>query len=115
MECGLLPDLQSVGCSHHPHPVREVGRFTFCIATSDLSSIIIENFSTRSGNALLTTEQRHWVDLSKYIKAQTPSQLPKLRPESSFRAWCYDRAVNKDGLWSRGLTGIYYIHILLLM
>ncbi|WWD18487.1 hypothetical protein CI109_102939 [Kwoniella shandongensis] len=78
-------------------------------------SIIIQNFSTRSGNALLTTEQRQWVDLSKFIKAQTPSQLPKGRPRLPFMAWCYDRAVNKDGFWARGFTGLYYIHILLLM
>lgn len=78
-------------------------------------SIIIENFSTRSGNALLTKEQRQWVDLSKFINAQTPSQLPKLRPQDGFRSWCYDRAVDKYGFWAKGFTGIYYIHILLLM
>ncbi|WVQ85091.1 hypothetical protein IAT38_007255 [Cryptococcus sp. DSM 104549] len=78
-------------------------------------SIIIQNFSTRSGNALLTTEQRQWVDLSKFIKAQTPSQLPKGRPTLPLRSWCYDRAVNKDGFWAVGFTMIYYLHILLLM
>ncbi|WRT67795.1 uncharacterized protein IL334_004769 [Kwoniella shivajii] len=78
-------------------------------------SIIIQNFSTRSGNALLTTEQRQWVDLSKFIKAQTPSQLPKGRPTLPFRAWCYDRATTKDGFWAITFTWIYYLHILLLM
>ncbi|OCF43572.1 high-affinity cell membrane calcium channel [Kwoniella heveanensis CBS 569] len=78
-------------------------------------SIIIKNFSTRSGNALLTTEQRQWVDLSKFIKAQTPSQLPKGRPNLPFKAWCYDRAVNKYGIWANIFTWIYYIHMLLLM
>ncbi|WVQ72778.1 hypothetical protein IAR50_002338 [Cryptococcus sp. DSM 104548] len=78
-------------------------------------SIIIQNFSTRSGNALLTTDQRQWVDLSKFIKAQTPSQLPKGRPELPVRSWCYDRAVNKNGFWAVGFTMIYYLHILLLM
>ncbi|KAL7424030.1 calcium channel protein [Cryptotrichosporon argae] len=78
-------------------------------------SIIIENFSMRSGNALLTTEQRHWVDLRKFIKRQTPSQLPKRKPPSPVRAWCYDRAVDKAGWWSRAFTGLYYIHILFLM
>ncbi|OCF54943.1 high-affinity cell membrane calcium channel [Kwoniella mangroviensis CBS 10435] len=78
-------------------------------------SIIIQNFSTRSGNALLTTEQRQWVDLSKFIKAQTPSQLPKGRPTLPFRAWCYDRATTKDGFWAVSFTWIYYLHILLLM
>ena len=79
------------------------------------NSIIIKNFSTRSGNALLTSEQRQWVDLSKFIKAQTPSQLPKGRPKLLFRAWCYDRTVNKNGFWAVGFTMIYYLHILLLM
>ncbi|KAK4687032.1 voltage-dependent calcium channel, partial [Tremellales sp. Uapishka_1] len=78
-------------------------------------SIIIENFSTRSGNALLTTEQRHWVDLSKFIRQQTPSQLPVSKPQMGIRAWCYERAIDKHGFWARGFTGIYYIHILLLM
>ncbi|WWC70741.1 uncharacterized protein I206_104692 [Kwoniella pini CBS 10737] len=78
-------------------------------------SIIIQNFSTRSGNALLTTEQRQWVDLSKFIKAQTPSQLPKGRPTLPLRAWCYDRATTKDGFWAVSFTWIYYLHILLLM
>ncbi|ODO05658.1 hypothetical protein I350_04717 [Cryptococcus amylolentus CBS 6273] len=78
-------------------------------------SIIIQNFSSRSGNALLTTDQRQWVDLSKFIKAQTPSQLPKGRPQLPIRSWCYDRAVNKNGFWAVGFTMIYYLHILLLM
>lgn len=85
------------------------------IAVANSLSIIIENFSTRSGNALLTTEQRQWVDLSKFIRAQTPSRLPKVRPQSALRLWCYNRATHKDGFWARGFTVIYYIHILLLM
>ena len=67
-----------------------------------------------SGMALLTTEQRSWVDLSKYIKAQTPSQLPKRKPSDGFRAWCYDRATDKYGWWARAFTLLYYLHILLL-
>lgn len=78
-------------------------------------SIIIENFSSRSGTALLTAAQRRWVDLQKFIKAQSPSQLPKSRPQDGFRSWCYDRATQKSGYWARGFTAIYYIHIILLM
>ena len=78
-------------------------------------SVIIGNFSSRSGVALLTTEQRHWVDLRKYIRAQTPSQLPRSTPQTGLRAWCYQRATQKHGWWQRGFTVIYYLHILLLM
>lgn len=88
----------------------------FVTSSAELGcSIIIGNFSTRSGAALLTSEQRQWVDLTKFIRAQTPSQLPKSRSRSVMREWCYDRTVEKNGYWARGLTVIYYIHILLLM
>ena len=78
-------------------------------------SVIIDSFGVTSGMALLTTEQRQWVDLSNFIKAQSPSQLPRFRPESGFRAWCYQRATLKEGMWAQTFTVIYCIHILLLM
>ncbi|KAG8724518.1 calcium channel protein, partial [Ceratobasidium sp. 395] len=67
-------------------------------------SIIIGNFSTRSGMALLTNEQRQWIDLQKLIKRQRPSKRPRTRPQGVFREWCYDRAVRKHGFWSRFMT-----------
>ncbi|CAE6352806.1 unnamed protein product [Rhizoctonia solani] len=78
-------------------------------------SIIIGNFSSRSGMALLTTEQRQWIDLHKLIKRQRPSKRPKVRPQGVFRQWCYDRAVRKHGFWARFMTVFYVFHILVLM
>ncbi|KAG8696332.1 calcium channel protein [Ceratobasidium sp. 394] len=78
-------------------------------------SIIIGNFSTRSGMALLTNEQRQWIDLQKLIKRQRPAKRPKTRPHGVFREWCYDRAVRKHGFWSRFMTVFYVCHILVLM
>ncbi|KAG9119536.1 calcium channel protein [Ceratobasidium sp. 392] len=78
-------------------------------------SIIIGNFSTRSGMALLTNEQRQWIDLQKLIKRQRPSKRPRTRPQGVFREWCYDRAVRKHGFWSRFMTVFYVFHILVLM
>ncbi|KAG9004060.1 calcium channel protein [Tulasnella sp. JGI-2019a] len=77
-------------------------------------SIIIGNFSSRSGMALLTEDQKRWIDLKKLIKRQGPSKRPKIRPTSLLRSWCYDRAVSKNGWWSRCMTGLYIIHILAL-
>ncbi|KZW03268.1 hypothetical protein EXIGLDRAFT_664412 [Exidia glandulosa HHB12029] len=77
-------------------------------------SIIIGNFSTRSGMALLTKEQREWIDLQKLIKRQKPSKRPE-RPATGFRRWCYERAVNKHGFWSRTMTVIFIAHIGALM
>jgi voltage-dependent calcium channel len=80
-----------------------------------LCSIIIGNFSTKTGTALLTKPQREWIDLQKLIKRQRPSKRPKTRPEWKFRAWCFDRAVSKHGWWSRMMTVLFTVHILALM
>lgn len=78
-------------------------------------TIIIENFSISSGTALLTAEQRQWVDLRKYIRQQTPSRLPKKKPRTKLRLWCYRRATTKRGYWARFFTFLYFVHIFLLM
>lgn len=65
--------------------------------------------------ALLTTEQRQWIDLQKLIKRQRPAKRPKVRPQGVFREWCYDRAVRKHGFWARFMTVFYVFHILVLM
>lgn len=78
-------------------------------------SVIIENFTIRSGMALLTTEQRQWVDLKKLILRQRPAKRPKTRPSNPFRAWCFDRTVHKNGWWSRTMTTLYVLHIAVLM
>ena len=78
-------------------------------------SVIIENFTIRSGMALLTTEQRQWVDLKKLILRQRPAKRPKEQPQSKFRLWCYHRTVAKHGWWSRMMTTLYVVHIAVLM
>ncbi|KLO12110.1 hypothetical protein SCHPADRAFT_875932 [Schizopora paradoxa] len=74
-------------------------------------SIIIGNFSSKTGIALLTKAQREWIDLQKLIKRQRPSKRPKQRPTWPLRAWCYDRAVHKHGWWSRMMTFLFVVHI----
>ncbi|KAH8980165.1 Ion transport protein-domain-containing protein [Lactarius hatsudake] len=78
-------------------------------------SIIIGNFSAKTGTALLTQPQREWIDLQKLIKRQRPSKRPKTRPTWRVRAWCFDRAVYKHGWWSRMMTVLFTIHIIALM
>ncbi|KAF8585271.1 hypothetical protein K439DRAFT_1632798 [Ramaria rubella] len=78
-------------------------------------SIIIGNFSSRSGLALLTKPQREWIDLLKLIKRQRPSKRPKVRPTTGMRAWCFDRATSKHGYWMTSMTMLYIVHIVLLM
>ena len=78
-------------------------------------SIIIGNFTSRTGSALLTQPQREWIDLQKLIKRQRPSKRPKQRPTLRIRQWCYDRAVHKHGWWSRMMTVLYTLHVIALM
>ncbi|KAI9570096.1 Ion transport protein-domain-containing protein [Boletus coccyginus] len=78
-------------------------------------SIIIGNFSSRTGSALVTQAQREWIDLEKLIKRLKPSKRPKIRPSSPIRAWCYDRAIHKHGVWSRMMTILFVVQIIVLM
>lgn len=43
-------------------------------------SLIIQNFAERSNDSLLTTEQRQWLDLRRYISRQRPAKRPARRP-----------------------------------
>ncbi|KAF8063493.1 Ion transport protein-domain-containing protein [Lyophyllum atratum] len=78
-------------------------------------SIIIGNFSSKTGSAFLTKAQREWIDLQKLFKRQKPSKRPPTRPGNFLRGWCFDRAVHKHGWWSRAMTFLFVLHILALM
>ncbi|KAH9916480.1 Ion transport protein-domain-containing protein [Fomitopsis serialis] len=78
-------------------------------------SIIIGNFTSKTGSAYLTQPQREWIDLQKLIKRQRPSKRPKRRPSWRIRAWCFDRAVHKHGWWHRMMTVVFTIHVIVLM
>ncbi|ESK91833.1 calcium channel subunit cch1 [Moniliophthora roreri MCA 2997] len=77
-------------------------------------SIIIGNFSSRTGTAFLTQAQREWIDLQKLFQRQRPSKRPQKKP-AGFRGWCFDRAVSKHGWWSRGMTFMFGLHVIVLM
>ncbi|KAG1893620.1 Ion transport protein-domain-containing protein [Suillus fuscotomentosus] len=78
-------------------------------------SIIIGNFSSKTGSAFLTQPQREWIDLQKLIKRQKPSKRPQTRPTQLLRGWCYDRAIHKHGWWTRMMTCFFVVQIIVLM
>jgi voltage-dependent calcium channel len=78
-------------------------------------SVIITNYTKRSGVAYMTADQRSWNELKKVLLQLRPSRRPAERPDQSWRAWCYDRAISKHGYWTRLITVLYTVHIILLM
>jgi len=77
-------------------------------------SVIITSYTKRSGVAYMTADQRSWQELRKVLLQLRPSRRPAERPEQSWRAWCYDRAISKHGYWTRFMTGVYTFHIIVL-
>ena len=45
-------------------------------------AVIIASFTRRSGNSLLTTAQRQWQDLRRYLARQEPQKRPRRRPDN---------------------------------
>lgn len=78
-------------------------------------SVIIINHTKSSGDAYLTVDQRSWKGLREILLQLRPSARPADRSSKSWRGWCYDQAINKRGYWSRCITGVYVVHLILLM
>nr|CAG8520308.1 3794_t:CDS:10 [Entrophospora candida] len=78
-------------------------------------SVIISNYQSKSGAAYLTSDQNRWIDLQKILKQIKPSKRPKIKPFNKIRRFCYDLSVEKRGILSKIMTGVYILHILLLL
>ncbi|RKP26695.1 Ion transport protein-domain-containing protein [Syncephalis pseudoplumigaleata] len=76
--------------------------------------VIVENLKTRSGIALLTVDQRRWIDLQRQLKMIRPTTRPQ-RPKNRVRAWCFDLAIEKNGRLARIITGITVFNLLIMM
>ncbi|KAJ7435576.1 Ion transport protein-domain-containing protein [Mycena galericulata] len=98
-----------------PKSTRRRSTRSFPSSTTFLVDVIIGNFSSKTGTALLTAPQREWIDLQKLFKRQRPSKRPRTRPTWPPRAWCYKRAVHKNGWWAQGMSIVFVLHIIVLM
>ena len=78
-------------------------------------SIILDDASRRSGAALLTADQRQWLDLKKLLIRQRPSTRPANRSSATWRGRCHSIAIAKHGAWNTGLTFLYVAHIGILL
>jgi hypothetical protein len=78
-------------------------------------SVFMRNYTEQTGVAFLTAEQRSWLELRKLLRQISPSKrpLPNQKRET-WKEWCYKRAVRKTGKWSRFVTGVLVMHLILL-
>ena len=55
--------------------------------------VVIANYSENRGTALLTVDQRRWLDLKARLKMAQPLHIPPKPPESArFRTFVYNLA-----------------------
>ncbi|KAJ9059050.1 hypothetical protein DSO57_1006528 [Entomophthora muscae] len=85
--------------------------FNFMVSVSILSlfvSIVIDNFTTRSGSALLAVEQRRWKDLSKLLRDIAPPKVRRTPPGNPFIAWLYRLATAKRSWLTRLMAAVHF-------
>jgi voltage-dependent calcium channel len=75
----------------------------------------MRNYTEQTGVAFLTSEQRSWLELRKLLRQISPSKRPNERPDSSWKGWCYKRAIHKHGWWQRAMTAVLMLHGILLL
>lgn len=68
--------------------------------------VILQAFMTRDGTALLTNEQRRWVNLQQKLSQLKPSKKRVALAASGFRKWCFDITKNKFGYFYYLILGI---------
>ncbi|KAF9115096.1 calcium channel protein [Mortierella sp. AM989] len=72
--------------------------------------VILEAFNTWNGMALLTVEQRRWLDLRRQLRTIKPTATPD-RPDNPIRAFCYDLVIEKKGLLWKIMTSILILNV----
>ncbi|KAG1501400.1 hypothetical protein G6F47_004900 [Rhizopus delemar] len=76
--------------------------------------VVIENFTRRNGSAYLTSDQRRWVDLKKFLNQIRPAKRPKNPPTDGLRKLCYNWTVEKRGQFYKFMTVIVTLNIVFL-
>ena len=78
-------------------------------------SVFMRNYTEETGVAYLTAEQRSWLELRKLLRQISPSKRSFDKKSRQWKMWCYRVAVKKHGPWSRCVTLVLTLHLLLLV
>ncbi|KAL1953208.1 hypothetical protein VTO42DRAFT_3392 [Malbranchea cinnamomea] len=78
-------------------------------------SVFMRNYTEQTGVAYLTAEQRSWLELRKLLRQINPSKRSVHKENEKFKTFCYRIAVKKHGRWSRFVTAMLVLHLVLLV
>lgn len=88
--------------------------FGFVILRNLFVGVILQTFMTYDGTALLTREQRRWVDLQKKIKILKPTSKRLPVAQTGFRKWIFDLVKDKNGKFDKFITGTIILNLLIM-
>ncbi|KAK9478046.1 Ion transport protein-domain-containing protein [Lipomyces japonicus] len=77
-------------------------------------TVIMQSYSRRTGVGFLTSDQRSFMEVQNILKKVRPSRIGR-RPSNSIKAWCYDKAVARNGSWNKVLTYVLFLQVVLLI
>ncbi|KAL8693258.1 MAG: hypothetical protein Q9218_001892 [Villophora microphyllina] len=112
------------GRGNQPKPYRSQGNAVFFIAFNLLGavfvltlfvSVFMRNYTEQTGVAFFTAEQRSWLELRKLLRQIAPSKRPSTKTASKWRGRAYRIAVKKRGKWSRFITFVLTLHLIILV
>ncbi|KAL8666981.1 MAG: hypothetical protein Q9168_007349 [Polycauliona sp. 1 TL-2023] len=112
------------GRGSQPQPFTSQGNAVFFIVFNLLGavfvltlfvSVFMRNYTEQTGVAFFTAEQRSWLELRKLLRQIAPSKRPSAKSESKYRGRAYRIAVKKRGKWSRFITIVLTLHLILLV
>ncbi|KAL8826799.1 MAG: hypothetical protein Q9170_007267 [Blastenia crenularia] len=112
------------GRENQPQPMRSQGNAVFFIVFNLLGavfvltlfvSVFMRNYTEQTGVAFFTAEQRSWLELRKLLRQIAPSKRPSTKSTTKWRGRAYRIAVKKKGRWSRFITFVLTLHLILLV
>lgn len=116
--------MSTTGRGNQPKPFASQGNAVFFIIFNLLGavfvltlfvSVFMRNYTEQTGVAFFTAEQRSWLELRKLLRQIAPSKRPSTKKESKWRGRAYKIAVKKKGRWSRFITFVLTLHLILLV
>lgn len=116
--------MMTSGKGNQPQPLKSQGNAVFFIVFNLLGavfvltlfvSVFMRNYTEQTGVAFFTAEQRSWLELRKLLRQIAPSKRPSTKSATKWRGRAYRIAVKKKGRWSRFITAVLTLHLILLV